>query len=161
MNNKRLYENHLRVIGQALETERVSVFELKCEMGRYVTNGTPDKPMSLVTALRQWRKLGWKSGSRTMRYTFQDLEELERQGKTRRVSPNRLPDFYNNSSMLRTLGAYLEAKNAELLEIQKRPMTVTLLYQNDGGHPKVEDRTIASFYNFFMEQYGKRARGGH
>ena len=73
---------------------------------------------------------------------------------------NALPDFYNVSNMLRTLGAYLEAKNARLLEIQKRPMTVTILYQNESGHPDVEDRTIASFYNFFIEQYGKRARSG-
>ena len=158
MNNKRFYENHLRVIGQALETKGISVFELKCETGRYVANGTPDKPTSLVGALRQWRNLGWKSGSLTMSYTPQDLEGLERVGRTRRTKPNGLPDFYNISTMLRTLGAYLEAKNAELLEIQKRPMTVTLLYQNDGGHPNVEDRTIASFYDFFMEQYNKRAR---
>jgi hypothetical protein len=35
-----------------------------------------------------------------------------------------------------------------------------LLYQNDGGHPHVEDRTIASFYEIFINQHGKRARRG-
>ena len=93
-----------------------------------------------------------------MSYTAQDLEQLERVGRARRVSPDGLPDFYNVSNMLRTIGAYLEEKNARLLEIQKRPMTVTILYQNETGHPNVEDRTIASFYNFFIELYGKRAR---
>jgi hypothetical protein len=44
-----------------------------------------------------------------------------------------------------------------LLQIQKHPLTVTVLYQNQNGHPHVEDRTIASFYDFFVEQYGKRS----
>src|SRR5215470_10199947 len=158
MNNRRCYENHLRVIGQALEKQGVTVFELKCETGRYVAKGAPDKPASLIGALRQWRTLGRQNGSLTVSYGPQDLEGLERVGRTKRTKPNGLPDFYNISTMLRTLGAYLEGKNAELLEIQKRPLTVTLLYQIDGGHPSIEDRTIASFYNFFMEQYNKRER---
>jgi len=158
MKNKPSYHQQLRVVGQALEAQEISVFELKYEMGRYVVHGSPDKPTSLVGRLRQWRNQGWKSASRTISYDAQDIEGLECLGRARRVKSNGLPDFYNLSNMLRTLGAYLEAKNAELLEIQKRPMTVTLLYQNDGGHPHVEDRTIASFYELFIGQHGKRSR---
>jgi hypothetical protein len=49
-------------------------------------------------------------------------------------------------------------KNARLLEIQKRPLTLTLTYQTMGGRPFVEDRTIASFYKTFIELHGSRAR---
>jgi hypothetical protein len=157
---RRFYDHHLRVIGQSLEAHAINVFELKSHTGRYVVNGTPDKPASFTAALKQWQTSGWKRGPRTMTYTVQDLDQLERMGRAKRVRPDALPDFYNVSNMLRTLGAYLEAKNARLLEIQKRPMTVTILYQNESGHPDVEDRTIASFYNFFVEQYGKRAHQG-
>ena len=158
MNHKQPYQHHLRVIGQALEAQSINVFELKCETSRYLVNGTPEKPTSLVGMLRQWRSQGWKSGARTTSYDLQDIEGLERSGRGRRAKPDGLPDFYNLSNLLRTLGTYLETQNAELLQIQKRPMTVTLLYQNDGGHPHVEDRTIASFYELFVEQHAKRAR---
>ena len=93
-----------------------------------------------------------------MSYDAQQIEELERLGRKRRTKLGGLPDFYNLSNLLRTLGGYLEIKNAELLRIQKQPLTVTLLYQNDGGHPHVEDRTIASFYEIFLGQHGKRER---
>ena len=160
MATQRFYDHHLRVIGQALEEQAINVFELKCQTGRYVINGTPDKPASLSAALKRWRTMGFKRGPRTLTYGAQDLDQLERLGRSKRVKPNGLPDFYNLSNMLRTLGAYLEDKNARLLEIQKRPMTITILYRNEAGSPNVEDRSIASFYNFFVEQYGKRARHG-
>jgi hypothetical protein len=56
------------------------------------------------------------------------------------------------------LGGYLNAKNAQLLELHIRPLTVTLLYQNKDGHPQMEDRTIASFFNVFTEMHSKRGR---
>jgi hypothetical protein len=160
MKNKQPYHCDLRVIGQSLEAQSINVFELKCETGRYLVNGTPEKPTSLVDRLRQWRRQGGNSRVRTISYDAQNIEGLERLGRGRRAKPGGLPDFYNLSNLLRTLGGYLEAKNAELLQIQKRPLTVTLLYQNDGGHPHFEDRTIASFYEIFIDQHGKRARHG-
>jgi hypothetical protein len=83
---------------------------------------------------------------------------LEIKGKTRRTAAGRLPDFYNVSNILRTIGAYLDAKNVRLVEVQKRPLSMTLLYQTTGGYPHLEDRTIASFYEFFIELHSKRAR---
>ncbi len=91
-------------------------------------------------------------------YSAQEIEEIERQGKKKRARSGRLPDFYNLSNTLRTLGAYLNSKDAQLLELHKRPLTVTLLYQNNDGHPHMEDRTIASFFNVFIEMHGRRSR---
>ena len=88
----------------------------------------------------------------------EEIEEIERQGKKKRAKSGRLPDFYNLSNTLRTLGAYLNSKDAQLLELHKRPLTVTLLYQNNDGHPHMEDRTLASFFNVFIEMHGKRSR---
>jgi hypothetical protein len=161
MKTQQPYHHDLRVIGQSLEAQSINVFELKCEMGRYLVNGTPEKPTSLMGRLRQWRSHGRKNDARTMSYGAQEIEGLENLGRTRRSKPGGLPDFYNLSNLLRTVGGYLEAKNAELLRIQKQLLTVTLLYQNDGGHPHVEDRTIASFYEIFIGEHGKRARHAH
>lgn len=152
------YNHELRAIGQALETQGISTFELKAQEGRYVVSGAPEKPESLVAALRHWRRNSWQRGPRTVTYTSLDIHTLKKKGQARRAANGQVPDFYNVSNILRTVGAYLDVKNASLLEIQKRPLTLTLMYQTTGGHPFIEDRTIASFYQTFTELHGRRSR---
>ncbi|MGE5303156.1 MAG: hypothetical protein ACM3TN_07480 [Alphaproteobacteria bacterium] len=157
MNQTKSYDRHLRNIGQSLEAQRINTFELRYEDERYWAKGDPDKEISLLTALRQWQQR-WRSKglSSSLSYTLLDIEQLERQGKTKRSRPNRLPDFYSLPNILRTLGAYLDARDAELIELHKRPLTITLLYRNRDGHPDVEERSIASFYDFFLKLHGRR-----
>jgi hypothetical protein len=158
MKLKMSYDRDLRAIGQALELRGITVFEIKNQPGRYVVRGTPDKPSSLIASMRRWARKDEGDSAGTINYSAQEIEEIERQGKKKRVKSDRLPDFYNLSNTLRTLGAYLNSKDAQLLELHKRPLTVTLLYQNNHGHPHMEDRTIASFFNVFVERHGKRSR---
>ena len=152
------YDQDLRAIGQALEKRGITIFEIKNQPGRYVVRGTPDKPSSVISSMRRWVRGGESDASGTLHYSAQEIEEIERQGKKQRAKTGRLPDFYNLSNTLRTLGAYLNSKDAHLLELHKRPLTVTLLYQNSHGHPHMEDRTIASFFNIFIEMHGRRNR---
>jgi hypothetical protein len=91
-----------------------------------------------------------------LHFSSDELGRIEQLEKKKRDKSDRLPDFYNLSNTLRTLGGYLNAKDAELLELHKRPLSVTLLYQNNHGHPHMEDRTIASFFNVFIEMHGRR-----
>jgi hypothetical protein len=153
------YDQRLRVIGQALETKRISVFELKNHGERYVIHGAPGKESSLIAKFCDWtERIRGRSPGSFHSYTLADLESLEREGKLRRAKPNRLPDFYSLSNTLRTVGSYLERKGGELLEIHKRPLSLTILYEKQDGHPNFEERTIASFYNLFMDLYGRRGR---
>ena len=157
MSDSKTYDRELRVIGQSLEARRINVFELKTEGDRYVVRGDPEKDPSLLAKLRDWgeRIRGQALGS-SISYAPADLERLEQQGRSQRSRPNRLPDFYSLSSTLRTVGSYLDQKGADLLEIHKRPLSLTILYQNQHGHPDVEERSIASFYNLFIDLYGRR-----
>ena len=159
MNGKRSYDQQLRLIGQSLEARRINIFELKAHGDRYVVRGDPEKGPSLKARLRDWteRIRGQALGS-SMSYALADFEPLERQARLRRRKPNGLPDSYSLSNTLRTVGSYLDRKGAELLEIHKRPLSLTILYQNQDGHPDMEERTIASFYNLFIDLYGKRRR---
>lgn len=158
MKAKVSYDKDLRAIGQALEGRKITGFELKNQAGRYVVHGAGDQPSSVLASLRRWLRGGKTDPSGSISYTAQDIERIEQEGIKRRVRAGRLPDFYSLSNTLRTLGAYLDSKDAELLELHIRPLTVTLLYQNSDGHPQMEDRTIASFFNVFTEMHGKRSR---
>ncbi len=151
------YDQQLRNIGQSLESQRINAFELKYQDKCYVVKGDPEQEVSLLATLRQWQKRLRREGMiSSLSYAPQDLEQLEGQGRKRRIRPNRLPDFYALPNVLRTLGAYLEEKGAELIELHKSPLTLMLLYRNREGHPAVEERSIASFYDFFLKLHGRR-----
>jgi hypothetical protein len=151
------YNQELRVIGQALESEGISTFELRTDSERYRVSGAPEKSKSVMALLRQWRNGKRRNEPRTMTYTTQDIFLLEQKGRAQRATAGQLPDFYNVSNVLRTVGTYLDAKNARLIELQKRPLTLTLLYQAPGDNLRVEDRSIASFYKAFIDLHGKRS----
>lgn len=151
------YDQQLRSIGQSLEAQRINVFELKYQDKCYLVKGDPEQELSLLATLRQWQKrLRHEGLNSSLSYALQDIEQLERQGKSQRSRPNRLPDFYALPNVLRTLGAYLDDKGAELIELHKSPLTLMLLYRNREGHPAVEERSIASFYDFFVKLHGRR-----
>ena len=153
------YDYQLRAIGQSLEAQRINVFELKCRGDQFVVSGKPEYESSLLAALREWqRRLRSEGLNSSLTYADQDIKSLERQGSAKRVRSDRLPDFYSVSNTLRTLGSYLELQGAELLEIHKGALTVTLWYRNRHGFPDCEDRSIASFYHLFLHLHGKRGR---
>lgn len=140
------YDYQLRAIGQSLEAQRINIFELKCRGDQFVVNGKPEKETSLLGALRDWQKRLRSAGLvSSLTYAGQDIESLDRQGRARRAKHNCLPDFYSLPNTLRTVGVYLDLQGAELLEIQKRSLSVTLLYRNKHGHLDFEERSIASF----------------
>jgi hypothetical protein len=159
MSNTKPYDQQLRAIGQALEARRINIFELKTQGEQYVVRGNPEKDPSLAGKIRDWRaRLSGRTLEASVSFALPEIERLDRDGKTKRSRADRLPDFYNLSSTLRTVGAYLDSKGARLLEIHKSPLNITILYHNKDGHPNFEDRPIASFYNLFLNLHGKRAK---
>lgn len=161
MRNRRSYDQDLRAIGQALEGRRINVFELKAQGDQYVVRGNPEKDLSVLGTLRNWReRMSGRALGAAISFALPDLERLDKQGKAKRTKANRLPDFYSLSNSLRTVGSYLEAKGAELLEIHKGSLNVALLYQDKNGHPNLEERPIASFYNLFLALHGNRGKTG-
>lgn len=153
------YDEDLRSIGQALEARNISVFELKRIQDMYIIQGMPEHTGSLASKLRQWY---WqlRSAFRTdsLSLDLDDVKRLSEAGRAKRSKPRRLPDFYSVSSTLRTVGAYLDATGVELVGLHKRPITIALSYRDKQGHEHREDRPISSFYNLFLELYGKRGQ---
>ena len=153
------YGQQLRSLGQYLEAQRINIFELTCRGERFVVKGEPEKETSLLAALRQWQQRRRSDGlNASLTFTRNDLDELERQGRAQRKEFNRLPDFYRLPNALRTVGQYLELKGAELLELQKRQLSLTVLARNKDGHPQMEERSLASFYDLFLKLHDKRGK---
>ena len=157
MADRRSYDRQLRSIGQSLEAQRIRVFELSRHGENYLVRGEPEKETSLVATLRNWQKRLRSEGIATsLTYTAQDIDQLDLQGSANRTKSNRLPDFHSLPNTLRTVGAYLDTKNAELMELHNRQLSVTILSRNQAGYPELEERSLGSLYELFVRQHGKR-----
>jgi hypothetical protein len=151
------YGEDFRSIGQALEAKNISSFELKRLGDWYILQGVPPGDGSLRSKLHKF-KMRFRSGSdpESLILALPEVEELSRKGKARRFRPGRMPDFRKLSNALRTIGLYLESKQAKLIELQVRPLTITLSYKDSDGQQQMEDRTIRSFHSLFLELCEKR-----
>ena len=152
------YGEDFRCIGQALEAKNVRSFGLKRAGDWYILEGVPPAQDSLRSKLNKF-KMRFRSGSDTesLILAMADVEELSKKGKAKRFRPGRVPDFSKLSNALRTIGLYLESKQAKLVELQMRPLTITLSYKDSDGKQQLEDRTIRSFHDLSLELCEKRA----
>lgn len=152
------YDRQLRSIGQSLEAQRITVFELVRQDDRYSVRGEPERETSLLATLRSWQKQRRTVGLITaLRFTAEDIDELDHQGAANRAQSNRLPDFHRLANTLRTVGAYLESRNADLIELRMKQLGLTLLLRNRAGYPELEERTLVSFYPLFIQLHGRRS----
>jgi hypothetical protein len=156
----RRYGEELRAIGQALEARDISVFELKQAGDKYTITGAPDQTDSPSSKVGQWlRQLSRGSRTVSIALNLLEIERLSQVGRAKRVDYERLQNFRSVSSILRTIGAYLDSREAKLLELHKRRISITLLYRDPTGQEHGEDRTVSSFHQLFLELCGKRGQG--
>ena len=155
----RRYSEDLRAIGQALEARDISVFELKQNADDYAIEGRPDQTGSSSSKVVHWlRQLSRGSRTASIALAPPDVERLSEAGRAKRTDPERLSNFRSVSSVLRTIGAYLDSREATLVELQKRRISITLLYRDHTGQEQSEERTVSSFYQLFLDLCGKRGQ---
>jgi hypothetical protein len=159
MVGSRHYDEELRAIGQALEARDISVFELKRVEDLYVIQGMPDQADSIHSKVRQWlRHFHRRSTTDPMILGAVEVEQFSQAGREKRSKPGQLTDFRTVPNILRTVGAYLDSREVELLILQKRRISITLSYRDKTGQERQEDRSISSFYRVFLELCGKRGQ---
>jgi len=157
MRERKTYDRQLRALGQSLEAQRIRIFELRQDGDQFIVKGEPEQENSLLAKLRHWQMRNRASGTRaSLTFTPQDIEQLERQGRAQRSRLNRLPDFHSLANMLRLVGSHLDAKGAELIELHKKELSVTIVARNQSGHPELEERSIGSFYDLFTRLHAQR-----
>ncbi len=157
MAERKPYDQQLRAIGQSLEAQRISIFELHHQGEQFIVKGEPQEETSLLAKLRNWQKRNRSAGtSGSLTFTAQDIEQLDRQGRAQRSKNDRLPDFHSLANILRTVGSHLDTNGAELIELRKKDLSITILARNQSGHPEFEERSLGSFYDLFMRLHAQR-----
>jgi hypothetical protein len=155
MSPTRRYAEELRAIGQALQKEGVTAFELHAVPAGYFIKNLTEPPFSLRNWLREL--FNRRAESATFGFQLGDLEALSEAGRARRSSDGQITNFRELSNVLRTIGAYVDSKHGELIDLQKTAISVSLAYRDKLGNEQREDRTLSSFYPIFRENFTARA----
>jgi hypothetical protein len=94
-----------------------------------------------------------------LRYTSADIDRLDREGRARRMNPQRIADPGSLSQLLRTIGAYINRKPARLVKISQEGTSAIVDYQTFFGSRNREVLTAADLYDFWFEMYMRRENG--
>ena len=155
MSKGRRYTEELRAIGQALQEQGVTAFELHAVPAGYFIKNLAEPPFSLWNWTREF--FNKSTESITFGFKFKDVEALSEAGRARRSAAGQITNFRDLSNVLRTIGAYVDSKEGELIDLQKNPISISLAYRDKLGNEQREDRTVSSFYPVFRANFLCRA----
>ena len=146
----RSYEEELKVLGEILEAEQISSFELTCLPECYLIQGGHCQSGSLNNKLSAWLRLSRGSDSYSLTLSLAEINKRYHAELAEPSIPVQLDNFRTTSNVLRTVGAYLDSKQAELFELKMRPISLSLWYRDKTGYEQQEDRAVSSFHNLFL-----------
>jgi hypothetical protein len=146
------YAYALRAIGQAMNEQQLEDFDLEIHNNEFLVRGEKKKMRKGIL-----QKLRRPPASLVLRYTLEDVEELDHEGQLKRRDPNGVVDFYSLPQVLRTVGAYLDLKNARLLGVHRRGSRLTIEYEKLAGKRSTEEHSVPSFYDLFVKLYLRRS----
>jgi hypothetical protein len=180
MNQPTEYAQLLRAIGQALEVLKFGTFAMEFTGGDFLVRGSAtlsteqeaarmirdrvlkfvweaipgeEAPPEIEFAMSTW------PAELDLRYTSEDMDRLEQEGKAKRQNAAGVPDIASLSQLLRTIGAYVEKKNARLVKISRYGESLVIRYNTVGGERREETVSAASLYEFWVQLYLQRS--GH
>jgi hypothetical protein len=155
------YARSLRVIGQALESLRITSFALEKDGGKFIVQNW--EPSFLKNIANQvWGndcvpKPGHgKSRNLLLIYDNADTERLETVGRARRGS-REIQKPYKISSCLRVLGDYLDKHRAMDFHLWWSTESVTIKYQATAGTPKEANFTVQNLHDLAVGMYIRRS----
>lgn len=156
------YAQSLRVIGQALETLRISAFALRKDADKFIVHDW--EPSFLKNIADEVWGLGHsgqtpltnKKPSDLLIYDSSDTERLEARGRARRDSME-IQDTYKISKGLRVLGDYLDKKRALAFNIRWSIETVTVRYETSAGAQKETNFTVQNLQDLGVGMYLRRS----
>ena len=171
------YEHILRAIGQGLEALSVEAFDLQVANDTFLIQGAATQKDSKQNAanLSAFKrsfldichiskkssgtpavKAGGSSRSLRLEFTQTDIDKLERDGQALRSDWNGSPLAHSLPQLLRTVGWYVDHKEARLHRISKKGDSLTVSYLGWIGTAKIETFTLLQLYDMWVHLYKRR-----
>jgi hypothetical protein len=143
------YATALRCIGQDLERRGLKSFDIRAQSRGFLVEGGYQGPPS--------------AGAVSIQYTFEDIEELDRSGESRRGEMARAQEFINQVQIFRTIGAYLDRNEAHFVRLtnnqdQVNDTLFVVEYITREGDRIIDDRAGAAVYDMCVQMYKQRGK---
>src|SRR5215510_7461240 len=150
------YAQSLRVIGESLETQGISKFDLEKHGENYsleVIASQTAKGGSFLTKIVQL--LGRADNSAR---EPSDILRLATQQQSRHGGLNAMPDAYKLAQVLRVVGDHLDRKEACAFTVSVSGHLLAVAYETGSGHQIHENFTIENLYDRAVQMYLRRSK---
>ncbi len=144
------YAGALRCIGQALQNQKIEVFELRTHADEFrLQGGDPNPPYIAVIELR---------------FSIENITILDREGQARRRRPNAEIRFDSLPEILRAVGEYIDNKRGYLRHVNNTNSSsfddpaVEIEYESRAGDVRSETLSMSFIREAVVRMYKRRAR---
>lgn len=163
------FAHQLRALGQALEKFSFSAFDLELRSGTYLVTGTAISNEQVKFSFSRFvRELLRGSKARAtvrcsdnqidLRFTPEEIEGFDLSGKVNRKDPDKMPDPYSISQILRGAGSFLDNHSVTaLVGISLQGRWVTVNYQTAEGRLEQAKQDLEYFYDYWVKMYLRRS----
>ncbi len=143
------YARVLRCMGQSLDALELKAFELKCQAGIYLIQG--------------WRKGTASSVDLELRYTADDIRNLESEGRKKRQGLSRKASLLNLSQLLRAAGNYVDHAEGRLLRVSwqnqsDKIQSITVQYETGECDRKGNELPVSTIDEICVHIYKQRKK---
>jgi hypothetical protein len=164
------YAQSLRVIGESLEAQGISKFDLEKHGENYMLRVVTNQPATEGSFLK-------KIAQRLLRvdisakepadpaavaqsrcYTPSDISRLATQQQSRHGGLNAMPDAYKLAQVLRVVGDHLDRKEACAFTVSVSGHSLSVAYETGSGHQIHENFTIENLYDRAVRMYLRRSK---
>jgi hypothetical protein len=143
------YATALRCIAQDLERRGLKSFDIRRQEKNYMVEcGYQEPPSAMPVSLN---------------YDAADIDELDRTGEARRGESARSQEFINQVQVFRTIGAFLDKNEAQLLRLtnnhgKAKDMIFRVEYLTRDRERVVDDHAGAAIYDMCVQMYKQRGK---
>jgi hypothetical protein len=171
MNLERLsYAQSLRAIGESLEAQGISTFDLEKQGENYMLRVIASQPATGGSFLKKIAQLLGRVAnsarepsdpaipSQTLCYTSSDISRLVAEQQLQNGRANVMPDAHKLSQVLRVVGDHLARKEARAFTISMSGHSLSVMYETESGHQIQESFTIENLYDRAVQMYLRRSK---
>jgi len=144
------YAGALRCIGQALQNQKIEVFELRTHADEFrLQGGDPNPPYIALIELR---------------FSIEDIKILDREGQARRCQSNAEIRFDSLPEILRAGGEYIDSKRGYLHRVNNSSSSsfdgpaVEIEYETRAGDVRSETLAMSFIREAAVRMYKRRTR---
>ena len=164
------YAQSLRVIGESLEAQGISRFDLEKHGQNYMLRVVTSQPATEESFLKKIAQRLLRVGisakepavsaavAQSRCFTPSDISRLATQQQSRHGGLNAMPDAYKLAQVLRVVGDHLDRKEACAFTVSASGQSLSVAYETGSGHQRDENFTIENLYDRAVQMYLRRSK---